>query len=396
MSQGFFLVNFYHDLVTMRVPAKKILLFSLLLVCVIVWFVTRGSATSSKSFHQPTVTVKTVPAQQQSMPITVNANGYVTAQNIVDVRPQVQSIVRGVHVREGQNVRQGDLLFTLDDRGAASSVAKAQAQLASQQSDLRDAQVALERNKNLLAQKFVSQSVVDSSMLKVETLRNAVEGARAELQSSHVSLGYHQIRAAISGRIGAITLHPGNLAQPSDVMVNIAQMDPIAVSFTLPERDLAYVVASYPDLNAPVTATLNDGSEVQGKLIFIDNTSDMQSGTIKMKASFPNKDRKLWPGSYVNVRMVIRQLHDVTTIPAQAIVNGPENKFVYVASNDGTAVQQVVTVQAIQNDMAAVTGVKEGARIVIEGMQNLYPGSKIQDPAAKPASATPATATAQH
>lgn len=379
----------------MRVAKRTIILTTIVAVAG-AWYFTRDTAEAGKSPSPVIQTVRTAVAQEQSMPIMTQANGYVTALNTVDVRPQIQSIVRAVHVREGQNVRAGDLLFTLDDRSAASNVAKAEAELASIRSDLKDAELSLERNKNLLEQKFVAQSAVDSARVKVDTLRSSVAAASAALESSRVSLSHHEIRAAISGRIGAINLYPGSLAQSSgDAMVNIAQIDPIAVSFALPERELASIVATYPDLKAPVTAVLQNGTELQGKLIFIDNTSDAQSGTIKMKAEFPNKDRKLWPGTYVNVHMMVRDLQSVVVIPAQAVINGPQGRFVYVVQADGTVKNHPVTIEAIEKGQAAVSGVTAGSRVVSEGMQHLRPGSAVREhtpPAGAPVASTSAGA----
>lgn len=371
----------------MRLPAK--LSVTIAGICVLALIAGYAFNDQSASQHaargQSVQTVKTTVAQQQSMPITVHANGFVTALNTVDVRPQIQSIVKTIHVKEGQNVQAGELLFTLDDRSAVSAVAKAQAQLASNESDLKEAQNTLQRNQELLAQKFVSQSVVDTSRVKVDTLRSAVLAAQAELQSSKVNVSYYSIRASISGRIGAISVHQGSLAQPTgEAMVNIAQINPIAVTFSVPERELAYIVASYPDLNAPVTATLADKSTLQGRLVFIDNTADVQSGTIKMKAQFPNANRQLWPGTYLNVNLVSRQLRDAVVVPAQAVVTGPVDKFVYVVDDAHVAKPHKVDVLAIEQGVAAVSGIQAGASVVVEGMQNLRPGSIVKEEAAQP------------
>lgn len=370
----------------MRSSAKlSITVVAVCVIALIVWFTWGNKAQHQQSRGQSAQAVSTTLAKIQTMPITVYANGYVTALNTVDVRPQIQSIVKTIHVREGQNVQVGDLLFTLDDRSAVSAVAKAQAQLASNQSDLKEAQNTLQRNVDLLAQKFVSQSVVDTSRLKVDTLRSAVLAAEAELQSSKISLSYQTIRASISGRIGAISVHPGSLAQPTGTpMVNIAQLNPIAVSFSVPERELAFIVASYPKLNAPVVATLASKQTLDGKLIFIDNTSDVQSGTIKMKAQFPNANQQLWPGTYLNVAIVSRELKDAVVIPAQSVVTGPVDKFVYVVDAQKTVAPHKVQVLAIEQGLAAVTGIDAGVSVVIEGMQNLRPGSLVKEEATRP------------
>ncbi len=334
--------------------------------------------------------VKTAVAEQKTIAIKAYANGYVTAINTVDVRPKVQNIVRTIHVKEGQFVKAGQLLFTLDERSDQSNVAKARAQLAAGQSDLADAELTLKRNQDLLAKNFVSQAVVDTARNKVESLRNTMKANQATTESSTIALSDNRIVASISGRIGIISVHPGSLAQPSgDAMVTITQLDPIAVSFTLPERELANITATYPQANAPVTVQLPGQPELTGKLIFIDNAADTQSGTIRMKAQFDNAAQKLWPGSFVNVSLVARNVSNAVLVPAQAVVNGPVYKFIYVVEPNNTVREQKVDVLAIEQGQAAVTGLAAGARVVVEGTQNLRLGSKVSE--VKNAPAAPAS-----
>jgi RND family efflux transporter MFP subunit len=330
--------------------------------------------------------VKIAVAEKKSIPVTVYSNAYVMAIDTVDVRPQVQNVVRAVHVKEGQDVQAGQLLFTLDERNDLSNVDKGRAQIARDRADLADAEMTLKRNQELVAKNFVSPAVVDSARNKVESLRGTLRADEAATQSSHILLGYNKISASISGRIGAISVHPGSLAQPTGpAMLTISQLDPIAVGFSVPERELAHIRATYPNGGAPVFAQLAGSKELEGKLIFIDNSADPQSGTIKMKAQFANKSRQLWPGTFVSVRMVMRTLPDAVAIPAQAIVTGPVDKFVYVVQPNETVNIQKVEVVAIENGMAAVTGLAAGARVVVEGSQNLRPGSLVKEMQAAPA-----------
>lgn len=346
---------------------------------VIAYFGLRDTSERNKKTDNIQI-VKTALAEQKTISIKAFANGYVTAINTVDVRPKVQNIVRTIHVKEGQFVKAGQLLFTLDERSDQSNVAKAQAELAAGQSDLADAELALKRNEDLLSRNFVSQAVVDTARNKVAALRNTSKANRAIAESSNITLSDNRIAASISGRIGIISVHPGSLAQPSgDPMVTISQLDPIAVSFTLPERELANITATYPQGNAPVTARLPGQPEMTGKLIFIDNAADTQSGTIRMKAQFDNAAQKLWPGSFVNVSLVSRNVSHAVLVPAQAVVTGPIDKFIYVVQPDATVKEQKVDVVAIEEGQAAVIGLDAGARVVVEGTQNLRPGSKISE-----------------
>ncbi len=325
-------------------------------------------------------TVKTALAEQKAIPVTLRANGYVVAFNTVEVRPQTQNIVRTVHVREGQDVRAGQLLFTLDQRSDLSNVERSQAQVASDRAELIEAEAAYKRNQELFEKKFVSRAVVDTARARVEALRGTLQANEAAVKSSAVALSNNKITASISGRLGAINVHQGSLAQPGGTpMVIISQIDPIAVSFTVPERELGHIMNSYPGGSAPVIAELANGRELKGKLFFIDNTADPQSGTIRMKAQFSNSDRSLWPGSFVNVRMVARTLPDAVVIPAQAVVTGPTERFVYIVEPDSSVKKQKIDVLSMEDGQAAVAGLAAGARIVTEGAQNLRPNSKVRE-----------------
>jgi RND family efflux transporter MFP subunit len=328
----------------------------------------------------PAQSVRSGVAQQKTVPVVLRANGYVSPLHVVDVRPQTQNIVRQVHVVEGQDVRAGQLLFTLDQRSDTSNVDKARAQVARDRADLAEAESALRRNQELAAKNFVSQAVVDTARSKFEALRSTLQADEAATRSSDIALGNNRITASIDGRIGAISVHEGSLAQPAGApMLTISQLDPITVTFALPERELAVLLATYPKGDAPVTAQLAGERTVEGELVFIDSASDPQSGTIRMKARFTNRQRLMWPGTFVNVSLVSRTLQDAVVIPAQAIVTGPDKKFVYLIKPDSTVTTQKVAVVNIDLGEAAVTGLQPGARIVVEGAQNLRPGARVKE-----------------
>jgi RND family efflux transporter MFP subunit len=330
--------------------------------------------------RNPVQTVKTVIAEQKSIPVTLNVNGNVSAINTVDVRPQIQNIVRAIHVSEGQEVRAGQLLFTLDARSDSSGVEKARAQLAKDRADLADAEAALKRNQDLLARNFVSQAVVDTARSRVEAARSVMRADQASIETSNIALGYNKIAASIGGRIGAINVHPGSLAQPGGTpLLTISQIDPVAVSFSVPEQELANIVASYPKLDAPVFVQLPGNKEVEGRLSFIDNATDSATGTIRMKAQFANRQKLLWPGSFVSVRLISRNLPAAVVVPAQAVITGPSEQFVYVVQPDASVQPQKVAILAIENGLTAVSGLEAGKRVVLEGAQNLRPGAKVKE-----------------
>ena len=376
---------------TTSVKKKRLLIAGIALLVIIVGIVAIRSilSPSSKRARDPVQTVKTALSEQKAVPVMVRANGYITAIRTVEVRPQVQNIVRAVHVKEGQDVAAGQLLFTLDARGDAANVDKAQAQLARDKADLADAEATLRRNQELFAKKFISQAVVDTARAKVESLRGTTRADKATIDSSNVSLGYNRITASMAGRIGSINVHPGSLVQPTGAaMVTIVQLDPITVSFTVPEAELTHIVSSYPKGGAPVYIQLQGKEPLQGAMVFIDNTTDPQSGTIKMKAQFDNKERQLWPGTFVNVRMVSRTLPDAIVVPTQAVVTGPKEQFVYVVQEDSTVQPKTISILTTEDGVAAVTGIGAGVRVVVEGAQNLRPGAKVRE---APAASSPAS-----
>lgn len=366
----------------MHVTPKQFIAGAVVLSAVIgAYFIWQGKPGSqAKKPRNPAQVVKSVLAQKKSIPVEIQANGYVVAINSVEVRPQVQNVVRALHVREGQEVKAGQLLFTLDARSEQAGVEGARAQLAKNRADLVEAEAVLRRNQELLAKNFVSQAVVDTAASRVAILRSTLQGDQAAIQSSSVALSHNKITASISGRLGAINVRPGSLAQPGgEPMVTIAQLDPIAVSFAVAERELQHIRATYADGAAPVLAQLQGGREIGGKLFFIDNAADAQTGTIRMKAQFANQERLMWPGSFVTVKLVARTLPDAVVVPAQAIVTGPVDRFVYMVQADQTVQPQKVEVLTIAQGQAAVGGLTAGARVVVEGTQNLRPGSKVRE-----------------
>lgn len=370
----------------MHVTRKQFLVGVILLIAAVAAYFLwpRQPASQSQKPRMPVQTIKSVLAQKKSIPVMVRANGYATAINTVEVRPQVQNIVRAIHVREGQEVKAGQLLFTLDPRSDEAAVANARAQLARNRAALAEAEATLRRNQELQSKQFVSQAAVDTARSQAEALRSAVQGDEATIRASQVALGHNTIEASIPGRIGAISVRAGSLAQPAGTpMLTISQLDPIAVSFSVAERELSHILASYPKGDAPVVAQLANGAEVNGKLIFIDNAADTQTGTVRMKAEFANADHRMWPGNYVTVRLVARTLPDAVVVPAQAVVTGPERQFVYVVSQDDTVKARNIEVLTIEQGQAAVAGLEAGMRVVVEGTQNLRPGSKVREAGAQ-------------
>ena len=336
----------------------------------------------------PPVTVSTVKAQQRDLPVLFKANGTVSALTSVDIRPQVSSVVAKVHFREGQFVKAGELLFTLDARSDEANVAKAQAQLSKDKAALDDAQRQAARSRQLLAQNFISQGALDTSITQVEGLTATLAADQAALDASRVALSYSRISAPHAGRAGAVNVFPGSAVQANlTSLVTITQLDPIAVSFNLPQRNLPDAMSSLKDGGAEVTATLADGAGTfKGHLKFVDNAVDAGSGTLKVKAVFENRDGKLWPGAFVEVSQTVSTLKDAVVIPQASIVQGARGTVVYVMDGGKANLKPVKVLYAQDND-AAVSGIKAGDLIVLDGRQNLRPGTPVVERARDAASA---------
>jgi RND family efflux transporter MFP subunit len=325
--------------------------------------------------------VVTARAESRDVPVRIKANGTVTALQSVELRAQITSTVREVHIREGQNVQKGDLLFSFDARADEANIRKAQAQVEKDRADLATAQRNIERQRELFRQKFISQAALDTAQNQVDTLNGQLAVDQAALESTRVQRGYTEIRAPFSGRTGAIGVRSGSLVQPnSAVLVTIAQIDPITVSFTLPEKELPGLQQALRSSSVAVTAFAQEGGErYAGKVTFVDNAVDTATGTIRVKAEFANPQARLWPGMYVNVEMAPRTLANATVIPAQAVQTGPENRFVYVVGDDRKVVSRPVKLAYLDEGFAVVDGLPAGTRVVVEGAQNLRPGSIVTE-----------------
>jgi RND family efflux transporter MFP subunit len=322
--------------------------------------------------------VTTATAVRRDVPVTVEVNGSVVSLNSVDVRAQVSNIVKKVHVKEGQFVRAGEPLFSLDDRADRANLEKAKAQQQRDQATLADLERQYRRSQELLAQNFISKSAADNTLSQLDAQRAAVASDRAAVQSAQVALSYDSIMAPISGRIGAIPMFAGSLAQPSAIMVTITQLDPIAVSFPVPEARLQDLLAA-ARTHSPVTAVIPGLKEpLRGVLSFVDNTVDPQAGTVKAKAQFNNAAQQLWPGQYVTTSISVRTLKDATVIPQAAIITAPNGRIVYVIGNDSSVQPRPIDVAYSFGDLAVVNGVEPGERIVLEGKQNLRAGSHVR------------------
>jgi multidrug efflux pump subunit AcrA (membrane-fusion protein) len=368
------------------------------------------------------VGITTVRAQVRDLPVLITATGTVAPMSSVDVRPQITSLIVKVHVTEGQFVKAGQLLFSLDPRADEANVAKARAQLARDEAALADAQRQLKRSQELLAQNFISQGALDTNQTNVQSQTAAVALDKAALDAAKLGLSYTRISAPGAGRLGAINVFAGSSVQANvTTLVSLTQLDPISVAFSLPQRYLADALAALKDggalvsamppesastpkaiapmglvANAPASAasgSRRDGAggggggagrpaapppvpALAGRLKFVDNAVDPTSGTVKAKAVFDNAAGLLWPGAFVNVAMTASVIKGAVVIPQAAIIQSPRGTMVYSVV-EGKAAPRSVQVLYAQGEEAAVSGLKPGERIVLDGRQNVRPGASV-------------------
>jgi RND family efflux transporter MFP subunit len=366
------------------------ILFAALITATWVWRHQTGAADAKSRGDRgdSAIYVVTALADRSDVAVRLTANGTVSAQQTVAVRPQLSAMIRAVHIREGQFVQKGEKLFTLDARTEDANLSRTEGQLAKSRADLRNAERNLERQRELFRQNFISQAALEVAENQVEGLRAQLLVDQATVQANRVARGFSEIIAPIAGRTGAIPVYQGSLVQPNDALVNITQIDPINVSFTLPEREFVPLLQALAEGEVSVNVVLDAaGKQIRkGRLVFVDNAVDTASGTIGLKAEFPNADRHLWPGMFVTVMLAPRTLAGALTVPVQAVQNGPERKFVYIIRADGKADPLTVEVRWIQDGLAVIEGegVAPGMRVVVEGAQNLRPGSIVTE--AKPGS----------
>lgn len=342
-----------------------------------------GAATAPASAAAQSVGV--VKVERADVPITVDASGTVTALQSVDLRAQTTSTVSQVLVKDGQAVKKGELLFRFDDRADRAALDKARAQLARDRAALADLERQFKRAQELVAQNFVSRSALDTAQANLEAGQALVRSDEAAVQAAQVTLGYNELRAPINGRAGIVGVFPGSLVQPSATaapLVNIAQLDPIGVTFTVAETELAHLLAATRAGSLEAEALLPGGAPIKGRVSVVDNLVDATTGTIKAKAEFANPAQALWPGQFVRVRVTLRTLQGATVVPQAALILRGNERSVYVVGPDGAARLLPVRLQQAVGERAVVEGLEPGQQVVVDGKQNLRPGTPLRIQAA--------------
>lgn len=354
----------------------------LILLCAVLISVVGCSRTKAAAPAIPVVPVLAATVEQKDMPVELQAIGSVEAYSSVTVKTQITGELTGVNFKEGQDVKKGDLLFTLDKRPFEAEVKRQQANLQRDTAQAKLAHLDSERYGGLYKDGVVSKQQYDQAEANAEALDAAVQADKAAVENARVQLIYCSIYSPINGRTGTLMIHQGNMIKANDTpfLIDINQVEPIYVTFTVPEQYLADIKRFAAAGNLPVQARIQgDPRPAVGKLSFIDNTVDPATGTIKLKGEFVNADRRLWPGQFVNVTLVLHTQPNAVVVPSQAVQNGQQGQFVFVIKPDMTVEMRPVTVNRTSSGQTVVeAGVKPGERVVTDGQLRLVPGSRIE------------------
>ncbi|PWC78712.1 efflux RND transporter periplasmic adaptor subunit [Azospirillum sp. TSH64] len=327
------------------------------------------------------VAVQAGTVAREDVPIWFDGIGTVQAFNTVTVRARVDGELQRVSLQEGQLVKAGDLLATIDSRPLQAQLAQAQAKKAQDEAQLANARRDLERNMGL--KEFASRQTVDTQRALVAQYEAQIRADEAAIDAVQVQLNYTTVTAPLSGRIGLRNVDQGNVVRASDQngIATITQIQPIAVLFTLPEKQLQAVLAAQAQGVVKVEAQDREGRRVldTGKLSVVDNLIDSGTGTIRLKAEMPNDPQKLWPGQFVNVRLLSTVRRGATTVPSTVVQRGPQGTYAYVIKDDLTVEQRPIKVARQEETKAIIDeGLTPGERVVVDGQYRLQPGSKIR------------------
>lgn len=327
------------------------------------------------------VPVSAATSKRQDVPIWLRGLGTVQAFNTVLVRARVDGTLQKFPVTEGQLVKQGTLLAVIDPRPYRAALDQAAAKKAQDQADLANARHDLERYASLARQDFASRQQVDTQTALVNHLTAAIAGDDAAIEAAQLNLSYCFITAPFDGRIGLRQVDPGNLVHATDAggIVTITEVHPISVVFTLPQADLPAIVAAMAQRPLRVAAWSSDAKLplAEGTLLTPDNAIDTTTGTIRLKATFPNLDDKLWPGQFVAAQLLLRTEQQVVTVPTQAVQHGPNGLYVYVIKPDSTVQRQPIMAEDHGQVMTVRKGLEAGQQIVLDGQSRLENGMHV-------------------
>jgi multidrug efflux system membrane fusion protein len=309
--------------------------------------------------------------------------GHVMPYTTVTLHSQIGGMISGIHFKEGQEVKQGDLLITIDPRPSQAALDQAQAALQRDTAQLEYAKINYDREQKLFDQKLISRDELDTNEASLDALTGTVALDRAAITNAMLNLEFCEIRAPMDAKTGALLAYQGNVVKaPDDSLVTLNQIHPIYVQFGVPEQFLPEIKREMRVKKLQVAATFGgmDGPAPQGELTFIDNTVDATTGMIQLKAEFANEDNALWPGQYVQLELTLSELTNAVVVPSQAVQTGQDNEYVFVVKADQTVEERPITIGlAYQGRTVVEKGLQAGETVVTDGQLRLAPGVTVFD-----------------
>jgi membrane fusion protein, multidrug efflux system len=328
------------------------------------------------------VPVTVAAVMRQDVPLFLQGLGTAQASNTVAIRSQIDGKLQSVNFVEGQEVHKGDTLAVIDPRALQAMLDQAVAKKAEDQAQTISAQKDLDRFKTLVVKNAETQQNVDTQQAKVDQLKAMIEADQGAIESAQTQLSYATITAPIDGRVGFRQVDAGNIihaADPNPLTV-LTQIRPMVVTFTLPQKDLAQVRTAMSQGSVPALAYDQDNAKqlATGELLLVDNEIDQTTSTIRLKATFPNKDDQLWPGEFVHVHIEVATQKNAVTIPPVAMQRGPQGFYAWVIKPDNTAEQRPIDAKQVGDDVAIVSkGLSPDERVVVNGQYRLQAGSRV-------------------
>ncbi len=334
-------------------------------------------------------TVTNVPVLIDPPPV-----GHVTACSTVTVHSQIQGLISAIHFKEGQEVKTGDLLFSIDPRPSEAALEQARANLSRDSGQLEYTRANYARDQKLFDQKIISQDQMDTDRASLDAATGTVAADQAAITNAVLNLEYCEIRAPMDGKTGALQAFVGNVVKaPDDVLLTINQLHPIYVAFAVPEQYLPVIQSEMRTKKLKVSAAYENMAVAppQGELDFVDNAVDVSTGTIQLRATFPNDDDALWPGQFVSVTLTLSEQTNVVVVPSQAVQTGQDGNFIYLLGSSNTVTLQPVTSGiTYQNQTVILKGIEPGETVVTDGQVKLAPGVKVSvKTSLNPAAAAP-------
>ena len=372
-----------------RNPFKAILIAAALVAGALsMVFLTRSEGTPQRERREPLVPVKVAVAALKAVPVQIRAVGTVEAYATVSIKSRVDGQLVGVHFREGQDVKKGDLLFTIDPRPYEAALKESQARLERDIALMDKAERDTRRYAELVAKNFVSSDKYEQFRANFESLRATADADRATVERARLQLEYCFIRSPLAGRTGRLLVDEGTQIKANDDkagMVDISQVMPIYVGFAVPQQNLSAIKTHMAKGELKVAADIPESGlpPEEGTLSFLDNKVNSQTGTVLLKGSFANTSRHLWPGQFVTATLTLTTRHDAVVIPNVAVQVGQTGQFVYVVKPDMTVESREVVPGMVVGDSVVIDkGLAAGETVVTEGQLRLVPGTKVQVPAA--------------